>query len=233
MAVQIIEHAIDDPDWTAEQRVENLPRAFLTLDRCRRELRVPPGDTGQDSLIRDQVRAATSFLIDDLSIPILEEQVYTVIRHINQKTPLRLPAMLDGAVPGDPFVLRASKVKYQVNNVEFYTRGDWPLEVTIDDEDQIAPGVGDGDSIATSIIIRPPDSLWPVSAGNEYAVFYQRGIRSDWKRLDILRSLAILKLRDLFFGSPMMKGAESNSAYERLAKTVRYLGTTIQIYRIR
>ena len=231
MAVQIIEHAVDDPNWTAEQVTENTPRTFLSLDRCRRELRVPPGDTGQDELIRDQAGAATSFLIDDLAIPILEEQAYIVLSHGQQSVPIRFP-MVDGLVPGDPFVMRASEVRYQDESVEYYTPGNWPLSVTIDDDGQIAPGVGDGNQIVGNIVIMPPDGGWPPAARRQYAVFYQRGIRNDWKRLNILRSLAILKLRDLFFGVPMMKGAESNSAYERLAKTVRYVGATIPIQRI-
>ena len=231
MAVQIIEHAVDDPNWTAEQVTENTPRTFLSLDRCRRELRVPPGDTGQDELIRDHAGAATSFLIDDLAIPILEEQVYTVLTHGNQSAPIRFPSV-DGLVSGDPFVVRASQVKYQDEGNEYYTPGDWPLSIEIAEEHQIAPGVGDGNQIVGNIVIRPPDAGWPPAARRQYAVFYQRGIRNDWKRLDIVRSLAVLKLRDLFYGAPMMKGTEANTAYERLAKTVRYVGATIPIYRI-
>ena len=229
--VQIVEHAIDESTWSDDERAELLPLTFLTLSRARDELRVPPGDTGQDELIRNQVKSVTSFLIENLQIPILQESVYTVLIQGDQKRPLTFP-LVRGLAPGDPFVLRCNKISYQDQGVEIYTRGDWPLDIEIDDDHQIAPGVDPGDKIAGNIIIKPPDGAWPLAAQRTYAVFYQRGIKVTDSRLDEMRSLAILKLRDLFFGVGFMKGTEQNTAYERLAKSIRYRAATHDFHRI-
>ena len=224
--VNAIEHAIDESGWSSDERDEFLPLTFLTLDRARRELRVPAGDTGQDELIRDQVKSAVSFLVDDLEIPILQETVYTVLVNGNSSLPLKFPS------PSDPFVLKATSVAYQDQGADIYTPGDWPLSIEIDEDNQLAPGAGDGNQISGNIIIKPPEGSWPLAASNHYAVYYQRGIKTTYHKMDVLRSLAILKLRDMFFAVGFMKGTDENTAYERLAKTVRYLGTPIQFERI-
>ena len=233
MTVNIIQHATDEADWydadgtpTVELGAESLPLTLLTLDRARQELRVPPGDTGQDDLIRNLIRSAVSFVQDDLNIPLLQEQVYTVLRHVRTNTPITF------GVPGDKFVQKVVKVRYQLESVEVYTPGEWPAEIDIAEEGQIAPGLGDGDMIAGNVVIKPPGGNWPAAAGNQYVVDYERGIKNTRSDLDTIRQIVILKLRDLFYGTAFMKGQESNTAYERLAKIVRFLGITHTLYRI-
>ena len=243
MTVNIIQHATDEADWydadgalTDPTGVASLPLTLLTLDRARRELRVPPGDDGQDELIRELIKSAVSFVQDDLNIPILQEQVYVVLRHGRTDAPITF------RVPGDKFVQYAVKVRYQVESVEVYTPGEWPegidvhfnLDNPAGDEEatQIAPGLGDGDMIAGNVVIKPPDGNWPAAARNRYVVDYIRGIKDTRSDLNVIRQIVILKLRDLFYGTPMMKGQESNTAYERLAKIVRFLGITHTLNRI-
>ena len=232
MTVNIIQHATDEADWYDAEGLENatgaasLPLTLLTLDRARRELRVPPGDTGQDPLIREQIEAAVSYCQEDLNIPILQERVYTLLFHTRTECPLKFGG------DSDPYVMFASKVRYQLSTVDDYIIGDWPEEVDIDEAHQIAPGVGDGDLIAGNIIVKPPDGKWPDAAGNHYALHYVRGIKSTNRDLGIIRQLVILKLRDLFYGSPYMKGTEANSAYGRLKKTVSFKFPTINFQRI-
>ena len=239
MTVNIIQHATDEADWydadgtLNETGVDSLPLTLLTLDRARRELRVPPGDDGQDELIRELIKSAVSFVQDDLNIPLLQEQVYTVLRHVRTNTPITF------GVPGDKFVQNIVKVRYQVDSVDMYIPGEWPKEIEIDNDDdadtyahQIAPGVGDGDQIAGNVVIKPPGGQWPAAAGNQYVVHYERGIKNTRSDLDTIRQIVILKLRDLFYGTAFMKGQESNTAYERLAKIVRFLGITHTLYRI-
>ena len=216
--VNTIRFAVDDPSWTEEQKADFLPHTLLTLDRARRELRVPPGDTGQDPLIREQVEAAASFASEDLNTPLIQENVYLLLQHESLDLPITI------SDPSDPFVLAANKVRYQLATADSYTVGDWPESVEIGEENQIAPCSGDGDLIAGNIIVKPPDGKWPDAAGNHYALHYARGIKISNKNLDTYRQLVILKLRDLFYGSPYMKGTESNSAYGRIAENVRYLG---------
>ena len=236
MTVNIIQHATDEADWydadgtpTAELGAESLPLTLITLARAKLELRVPPGDNDpdQDNLIRGLIGSAVSFVQDDLNIPILQERVYTVLRQGRSDAPLTFTS------PGDPYVMFASKVRYLAREgAEIYTRGDWPDDIDIGEEDQIAPGMGDGDLIAGTIVVKPPEGRWPEAANNEYALFYTRGIKDTKSDLNIIRQLVILKMRDLFFGSPVMKGQESNTAYERLAKIIRFLGVTHKLYRI-
>ena len=220
MTINVIEYATDNPGWTEEQKTDFLPRTLLTLDRARRELRVPPGDDGQDSLIREQIEAAASFASEDLNTPILQESVYIVLRHDRLDLPITITN------PSDPFVLAASKVRYQLASVEIYIPGDWPLEIEIGESDQIAPCSGDGDLIAGNIIVKPPKDTgtWPQAAQNDYVLFYERGVKSASKNVDTYRQLVILKLRELFYGSPILKSTEENSAYGRLASNLRYLG---------
>ena len=225
MAVNTIQHATDEADWYEADGtlnatgVASLPLTLLTLDRARRELRVPPGDDGQDDLIREQIEAAVSFIQDDLNVPLLQESVYLVLQHDSLDQPITITN------PSDPYVLAASKIRYQAaSTAASYTVGDWPLEIEIGEENQIAPCSGDGDLIAGNVVISPPGGQWPEAAGNHYVVHYVRGIKASNKDVDLFRQLVILKLRDLFYGSPYMKGQESNTAYGRLKKTVRYLG---------
>ena len=241
MTVNIIQHATDEADWYDSDGtlnaagVASLPLTLLTLDRARRELRVPPGDDGQDELIRELIKSAVSFVQDDLNIPLLQEQVYTVLRHVRTNTPITF------GVPGDKFVQKVVKVRYQVDSVDMYIPGEWPEEIDVHDDvgmasdeeaTQIAPGLGDGDQIAGNVVIKPPGSNWPAASGNRYVVHYERGIKDTRSDLDIIRQIVILKLRDLFYGTAFMKGQESNTAYERLAKIVRFLGITHTLYRI-
>ena len=239
MTVNIIQHATDESGWydadgtLNETGGDSLPLTLLTLDRARRELRVPPGDDGQDELIRELIKSAVSFVQDDLNIPLLQEQVYTVLHHVRTNTPITF------GVPGDKFVQNIIKVRYQVDSVDMYIPGEWPEEIEIDNDDdtdtyahQIAPGVGDGDQIAGNVVIKPPGGQWPAAAGNRYVVHYERGIKDTRSDLDTIRQIVILKLRDLFYGTAFMKGSESNTAYERLAKIVRFLGITHTLYRI-
>ena len=229
MTVNIIQHATDELDWSdLENYQELIGSTLLTLARAKLELRVPPGDNDpdQDNLIRGLIGSAVSFVKDDLNIPILQERVYTVLRQGRSDAPLTFTS------PGDPYVMKAIKVRYQVKNVEVYTPGYWPEQIDIDEEHQTAPGVGDGDMIAGNIIVKPPEGRWPEAANNHYALFYERGIKDTKSELNIIRQLVILKMRDLFFGSPVMKGQESNTAYERLAKIIRFLGVTHKLYRI-
>ena len=221
MTINVIEHATDNPSWTAEQQVDFLPRTLLTLDRARRELRVPPGDLGQDDLIRELIESAASFIAEDLNTPLIQESVYLVLQHDSLDQPITITN------PSDPYVLAASKVRYQLATAaDSYTVGDWPEEIEIGEENQIAPCSGDGDLIAGNVVIKPPKDTgkWPQAAMNHYALHYERGIKAASKNVDTYRQLAILKLRDLFYGSPYMKGTEANSAYGRIAENVRYLG---------
>ena len=241
MTVNIIQHATDETDWYDSDGTPNdlgiasLPLTLITLARAKRELRVPPGDYGQDTLIREGIKSAASFVQDDLNIPIVHEQVYTVLQQAQVNMPLTFRRDT-----GDIFVQYASKVRYEDANVDFYTEGDWPEVVAVNkDQDempdiaeQIAPGVREGDEIAGNIIIKAPEGGWPAAARNTYAVNYTRGVKDTYPPLDTIRQLVILKLRDSFYGTPMMKGAESNSAYERLAKIIRYYGVTHKIYRL-
>ena len=244
MTVNIIQHATDEADWyeadgitpTTALGVPSLLLTLLTLDRARQELRVPPGDTGQDELIRNLIKSAVSFVQDDLNIPLLQEQVYTVLHHVRTNAPITF------GVPGDKFVQKVVKVRYQVDSVDMYIPGEWPKEIQVHDNldepvpdeeaEQIAPGLGDGDQIAGNVVIKPPGGQWPAAAGNQYVVHYERGIKNTRSDLDTIRQIVILKLRDLFYGTAFMKGSESNTAYERLAKIVRFLGITHTLYRI-
>ena len=233
MTVNIIQHATDEADWYDADGTLNatggnsLPLTLLTLDRARQELRVPPGDTGQDDLIRDLIRSAVSFIQDDLNIPLLQEQVYVVLRHARTNTPITF------GMPGDKFVQYAVKVRYASEALtDIYTPGDWPEEIDIAEEDQIAPGFGDGDKIAGNVVIKPSGGNWPAAASNQYVVDYIRGIKDTRSDLNIIRQIVVLKLRDLFYGTPVMKGQESNTAYERLAKIVRFYGITHKLNRI-
>ena len=237
MTVNIIQHATDETDWYDDEGtptdtgLASLPLTLITLARAKRELRVPPGDYGQDTLIREGIKSAASFVQDDLNIPIVHEQVYTVLQQAQLNMPLTFRPD-----PGDIFVQYASKVRYKAADLaegEVYTEGDWPDVVELNKtDDQIAPGVREGDEIAGNIIIKAPDGAWPSAARNTYAVNYTRGVKDTYPPLDTIRQLVILKLRDSFYGTPMMKGAESNSAYERLAKIIRYYGVTHKIYRL-
>ena len=79
MAVNIIQHATDEPDWYEtneegkvvpnETGAASLPLTLLTLDRARKELRIPVGATGQDDLIRELIESAVSFIAEDLNVP--------------------------------------------------------------------------------------------------------------------------------------------------------------------
>ena len=232
MTVNIIEHATDASDWYDSNGdlnttgVASLPLTVLTLARAREELRVPPGDTGQDGHIRNLIDASVAYVQEDLNIPVTSEQVYVVLRNG------RIDAPLTFNTPGDPFVMSASKVRHQLQSVEMYTPGDWPEVIDIVADNQIAPGIRDGDEIAGNIIVKPPDGRWPLAAANHYALFYTRGIKDSYASLNVIRQLVVLKLRDMFYGSPVMKGQENSTAYERLAKIIRYLGTTHPINRI-
>ena len=224
MPVDIIEHAVTPKG--EEENTALFASTLLSLDRAKTELRVPPGDSGQDDLIREQVKSAVSYIQEDLNIPIVKEEVYTVVRHGRSDVPITF------GTPGDKYVLRSDKIYYQTEDVEIYTFGDWPEVIEIDDEHQIAPGVGDGNKIADNIIIKHPDNAWPAAASNHYAVHYTRGIKSTRSEIDTIRRLVILKLRDIFFGTVFMKGQESNTAYERMAKIIRDYEITHTIRRI-
>ena len=234
MPVNIIQHATDELDWydsngdLTATGAESLPLTLITLARAKLELRVPPGDNDphQDELIRGLIKSAVSFVQDDLNIPITQEQVYVLMQNGRTDTPITFNR------PGDPYVMKAIKVRYQVKSVDVYTPGDWPEEIEIAETDQVAPGLGDGDMIAGNIVVKPPGGEWPEAAKNHYALFYERGIKDTKTDLNIIRQLVILKVRDLFFGSPVMKGQETNTAYERLAKIIRFLGVTHTLNRI-
>ena len=227
MTVKIIEHATDEPGWTEEQQAELLPRTLVPLDRGRRDLRVPMGCDGQDDLIREQIASSVSFIQDDLGIPIIKESVYVLLQHDRPDAPITFNA------PGDSFVLFADRVQYQTQDVDLYTVGDWPEVIELGDSDQIAPGVGDGNQIAGNIIVKPPGGQWPAAANNHYALFYTRGIKNTNKDLEAIRQMVILKMRDAFFGSPLMKGTERhNSAYGRIARGVRNKRPTHRFHRI-
>ena len=240
MTVTIIQHATDEPDWYDDDGVLTAAAAtfpaqtLLLLSRARRELRVPDGATGQDALIRDLIKSAVSYVAEDLNIPIIQESVYVVLVQGQVERPLRFvePDTENAPTNGDPYVLYADKVRYQLPDVEFYTPGDWPEEIELAEENQIAPGYGDGDQIAQNIIVKPPDGTWPLAAQNQYALFYIRGIKDTYPDIDAIRSLVILKMRELFYGTPTMKGQENNTAYERIAKMVRFYGVLHKLRRL-
>ena len=195
------------------------PATLLTLDRARRELRVPPGDDGQDDLIREQIESATSFVAEDLNTPLIQESVYLLQQHSRLEEPITI------SDPSDPYVLGASKIRYQLATAaDSYTVGDWPEEIEIGEENQISPCTSPGDLIAGNIIVKSPGGQWPQAAMNHYALHYERGIKATNKDVDTYRQLVILKLRDLFYGTAFMKGTEENSAYGRIASNLRYLG---------
>ena len=227
MTINVIEHAVDDPSWSAEQQEDFLPRVLLTLDRARRELRVPPGDNDldQNNLIRELITSAASFVAEDLNIPLIQESVYLLIEHSSSD----LPITIDD--PTDEFALAASKVRYQLPSVD-YTIGDWPEELEISESDQVAPCSGAGDLISGNIVVKPPGGTWPQAAQNHYVLHYERGLKAENRDVDLYRQLCILKLRDLFFAVSYMKGTKSNSAYSRLASNVRFLGLLPNFKRI-
>ena len=236
MAVNIIQHATDEPDWYEtneegkvvpnETGAASLPLTLLTLDRARKELRIPVGATGQDDLIRNLIKSAVSFIAEDLNIPLVSEAVYVLLEHENLDQPITLTN------PSDPFVLAASKVRYQLATAENYTVGDWPLEIEIGEENQIAPCSGDGDLIAGNIIVKPPGGKWPQAAMNHYALHYERGIKAASKDIGTFRQLAVLKMREAFFGTQYLKGRLENSAFGRIAESVRFYGALPNFNRI-
>ena len=237
MTVNIIQHATDEPNWydddgdLTETGLASIPLTLLTLARARQELRVPTGADGQDPLIRNLIKSAVSYVGEDLNIPIVQESVYVVLAHGQLDRPIRFVEPDAEIGNGDPYVLYADKVRYESPDVDVYTFGDWPNEIEIG-ESQIAPGKGDGDMIAQNIIIKHPDGTWPEAAQNQYAVFYIRGIKDTYPDIDAIRSLVILKMRELFYGTPIMKGQENNTAYERIAKIVRFYGVTHPLRRL-
>ena len=240
MTFQIIEHAVDDPAWLtedAETQAELRARTVITLDRARRELRIPPGDNdaAQNLTLREQIESAVSFIQEDINIPLLTERVYVLMRQPICDLPLKFSGS------SDAFVLFADKVRYQSEGAENYTVGEWPEQVTVNDgttdagdEDatQIAPGVGDGDQIAGNIIVNPPAGGWPKAAQSHYALYYTRGIKSTNRNLNIIRELVILKLREIDSGALYVKGTQMNSAYYRLKKSISFKRPTIGFNRL-
>ena len=67
-----------------------------------------------------------------------------------------------------------------------------------------------------------PTASWPDTPDGVFAMQYSRGLAGNDPDIDIVRSLAILKLRDLFLAIPMHRG---QSAYDRLAARVRRFDT--------
>ena len=195
--------------WTPEEYTERAPQTFITLARARHELRVPPGDTGQDELIRSHIKDAASQVADDIQVPILDVLVQAI----------REPGDLDALRIDDLFALQATAVRIR-------GQGD-PLGVysqTIDDGtwSQANPS---NDLGAVGLIAIKPNDAWPDTVDGMFAINYTRGMQPTYPQADAIRSLAILKLRDLFFGTVFMKGTEDNSAYGRVSAKLRRYDT--------
>lgn len=195
--------------WTPEEAAANLPQTFITLARARHELRVPPGDTGQDDLIRNHIRDATSQVADDIAVPILDTLVQAI----------REPGDLDALRIDDLFALQATAVRIR-------GQGD-PLGV-------YSQAVADGawsqanptnDLGAVGLIAIVPTDKWPDTVDGMFAVTYTRGMQPTFPTSHAIQSLAILKLRDLFLGVGYMKGSEENSAYGRAAAKLKRFDT--------
>ena len=195
--------------WTPEEYTERAPQVFITLARARHELRVPPGDTGQDELIRNHIRDATSQVADDIAVPILDTLVQAI----------REPGDLDALQVVDVFAIEARAIRIR-------GQGD-PLGV-------FSQTVADGtwsqanpsnDLGAVGLIAIKPNDAWPDTVDGMFAINYTRGMQPMYPQADAIRSLVILKLRDLFLGVGYMKGTEENSAGGRLSARLRRFDT--------
>ena len=202
------EDGTDEPPafWTPAEHAERLPDVFLTMDRARRELRVPPGDTGQDELIRDQIKSAASYVARDLSLPIVDVAVQTAVE----------PGENDALTIIDRYAIEAGAIRIRGS-------GDPPgvySQVVDDDTWSQANPINDVGAIGRISAI--PNTAWPDTPDGVFAMQYSRGLAGNDPDIDIVRSLAVLKLRDLFLAIPMHRG---QSAYDRLAARVRRFDT--------
>lgn len=202
-----MKYAIDASDWTPDELAERTSQTLITLARARHELRVPPGDTGQDELIRHHIRDAVSQVADDIEIPVIDTLVQAV----------KSPGDLDALQVVDVFAIEARAIRIR-------GQGDAPgvYSQALEDWSQANPA---NDMGAVGIISVNPTDKWPDTVDGLFAIDYVRGMQPTYPQTDAIRSLTILKLRDLFFGTVFMRGTEENSAYGRVSAKLKRFDT--------
>ena len=182
---------------------------FISLDRVRRETRVPgtylgpdgdtytPGDS-EDAILIPIVQSAVSYTARHINIPLLEQDV-----------------ILTGAVSGTGTILIEDSFVREVASVamRLTTNGTY---MTVDpDTYRIEQPDNDTDAGQATVF---PDDQWPVNFG--VSIRYSRGITQNYPDLDAIRSLVILRARSDYDALNALPD-ESRTAYERLSERMR------------
>ena len=158
--------------WTPEEYTERLPDVFLTLDRARHELRMQPGDTGQDQLIREKIEAAASYVARDLSLPIVDVAVQTAVE----------PGENDALSIIGRYAIEAGAVRIRGADgppgvySQVVDKSSWSQANPIND-------VG-----AIGRISAIPNASWPDTVDGVFAVQYSRGLAGNDSDVEIVRT---------------------------------------------
>ena len=177
-----------------------IPEILLPLARARFELRVPAGDHSQDISLIGIIKSAISILSKDVNIDILDRNVGLKVS-LASNVSFRI---------FDPYLKSISAVKYQAvsDNVEY---GSFPLVFDADDYKVKA-----GDRKGAFVLV--PDAEWPEAAYNRLRIDCVVGLDSDDPSFDAFTTAAVLMLRSIYDGVPVLR---EDSAYERIIRSLR------------
>ena len=168
---------------------------IISLERIKTELRFPSDDNDHDELLKELIRSAASYISVDLSVPLVDIEVYNDIS-TNERF----------VVIEDVFAKKLISIRRQGDTL---IEGYFPVEVPPEDYTVTAPAT---DSWIRGRIVVEHDFL----PEKQYRVIYKRGI----KDVDIIRyqPLIVLQVRSTYNGESM---SSPNSAYERMKRPLQ------------
>jgi len=189
---------------------------FISLDRMRREFRVPQNadgsfETDEDTLIAEVTASAVSYAAHHLNIPVLgQTALWSSVNATRRNLTIPVSGMT-AVVIDDPFVRQVTSVRYRsmpgVETTALVAGTDYRVEQPSDSEPVVSGHAR----------VYPLDS-WPSNA--ELIVAYSRGIETNYPDLDAIRSIVVLRARSDIDGINVLPD-EERTAFERLSSRLR------------
>ena len=181
----------DSPDAATKPK-----QVILTLDRLKHELRLPPDDTDQDSLLRGHIESACDRVSGIISGPVLDRTRKVRFPRYTRYGDLMLP----DAVGKNPIRFLSRWVKSEGASAEYWTPSG---NAALDPDDEISSGMRvdvDGDEVC----IWPPSPSyeWPQRLTNTPIIF-SLTVGVDMVEdpfADVIRQGVILVCQILYFG---------------------------------